>query len=579
MRKFSDDQLDHAEAFSLNAGAPLTAQFVIEDHALRHSWHHLAKIQVLWGIQEFYRVFSSVNGGRAIEPICLKACVGDNMSLDDLRHRKAPLELSPEEFRTLGHRLIDRIATHFERIRERRVTPGETVEAVRQAIGASRSLPVSGSQSPDLLAEVTDILLDHSLFNAHPRFWGYITSGPAPIGVLADFVASAVNPNVGAWKLAPAATEIEAQTVRWIAELIGYRADCGGLLVSGGNMANFVCFLTARRAQVQWNIREAGLANNASRQLRIYASTATHTWIQKAADVFGHGTEAIRWIETDRERMDPDALRRHVIRDCELGEQPFLVVGTAGTVSTGAVDPLAELGALCREYGLWFHVDGAYGAFAAKAPGGPPDLASLTDADSVSVDPHKWLYTPLEAGCALVRKPELLLDAFSYHPSYYHFEEEATNYFDLGLQNSRGFRALKVWMALQQAGQDGYLKMIGDDIRLARHLHSLASLHPELEALSCGLSVTTFRYVPTEHRGRAGSAETEEYLNRLNRDILSRIESGGEAFLSNAIIDGKFALRACIVNFRTTLEDIEAVPELVARVGRQAHAAASGNRS
>jgi aromatic-L-amino-acid/L-tryptophan decarboxylase len=498
------------------------------------------------------------------------------VSLDDLRHRKTPLELSPEEFRTLGHRLIDRIASHFERIRERPVTPGESVSEVREAIGAARGLPITGTQSPALLAEVTDMLFDHSLFNAHPRFWGYITSGPAPISVLADLVASAVNPNVGAWKLAPSATEIEAQTVRWIAELIGYRADCGGLMVSGGNMANFVCFLAARREQVQWNIREAGLSGGDSRRLRIYASTATHTWIQKAADVFGHGTEAIRWIETDREqRMDPDVLRRQVARDREQGDQPFLVVGTAGTVGTGAVDPLAELGALCSDYGLWFHVDGAYGAFAANAPGVPADLAALKIADSVSVDPHKWLYAPLEAGCALVRKPELLLNAFSYHPSYYHFEEEATNYLDLGLQNSRGFRALKVWMALQQAGRDGYLKMIGDDIRLAKHLYRLASAHPELEALSCGLSIATFRYVPTEHRRLVGSAETEEYLNRLNRDILSRVENGGEAFLSNAIVDGKFALRACIVNFRTSLEDIELVPELVARVGRQTHAASS----
>src|SRR5262252_572153 len=494
------------------------------------------------------------------------------MSLDDLKYRKTPLEFSSEEFRTLGYRLIDRIASHFETIRERSVTTDESAAALRRAIGADQGLPVTGAECRAMLEEVTDTLFQHSLFNAHPRFWGYITSGPAPIGVLADLVASAVNPNVGAWKLAPSATEIEAQTVRWIAELIGYPVDCGGLMVSGGNMANFVCFLAARRAKVEWNIRESGLAGDGSRRLRIYAATSTHTWIQKAADLFGHGTDAIRWIEMDQEqRMNPEALRRQVARDLEQGEQPFLVVATAGSVGTGAVDPLMEIGSLCRDYGLWFHVDGAYGAFAANAPGVPADLAALKDADSVSVDPHKWLYAPLEAGCALVRKPEQLLSAFSYHPSYYHFEEEATNYFDLGMQNSRGFRALKVWVSLRQAGRDGYLTMIGDDIRLAKHLHSLASAHPELEALSCGLSIATFRYVPPELRRLIGSAETEEYLNSLNQDILSRIELGGEAFLSNAVVDGKFALRACIVNFRTSLEDIEALPELVARIGRQAH--------
>ena len=494
------------------------------------------------------------------------------MSLDDLKHRKTPLEFTSEEFRTLGYRLIDRIASHFETIRERSVTTDESPAALRRAIGADQSLPVTGAESRAMLEEVTDTLFQHSLLNAHPRFWGYITSGPAPIGVLGDLLASAVNPNVGAWKLAPAATEIEAQTVRWIAELIGYPTDCGGLMVSGGNMANFVCFLAARRAKVEWNIRESGLAGDGSRRLRIYAATGTHTWIQKAADLFGHGTDAIRWIETDKEqRMNSEAMRRQVARDREQGEQPFLVVATAGSVGTGAVDPLMEIGSLCRDYGLWFHVDGAYGAFAANVPGVPADLAALKDADSVAVDPHKWLYAPLEAGCALVRKPEQLRNAFSYHPSYYHFEEEATNYFDLGMQNSRGFRALKVWMALRQAGRDGYLKMIGDDIRLAKHLHSLASAHPELEALSSGLSITTFRYVPPELRRLVGSAGTEEYLNSLNQDILSRIERGGEVFLSNAVVDGKFALRACIVNFRTSIEDVEALPALIARIGRQAH--------
>ena len=328
------------------------------------------------------------------------------MSLDDLRQRKTPLELSSEEFRTLGYRLVDRIASHFEGIRERSVTPGEPPAAVRRAIGAEQSLPVTGSQSQAMLEEVTDTLFQHSLFNAHPRFWGYITSGPSPIGVLAELVASAVNPNVGAWKLAPAATEIEAQTVRWIAELIGYPLDCGGLMVSGGNMANFLCFLAARHAKVQWNVRESGLAGNGSTRLRIYASTSTHTWIQKAADLFGHGTDAIRWIETDQEqRMNPETLRRQVARDLEQGAQPFLVVGTAGSVGTGAVDPLKEIGSVCRDYGLWFHVDGAYGAFAANVPEAPADLAALKDADSVAVDPHKWLYVPLEAGCALVGCP------------------------------------------------------------------------------------------------------------------------------------------------------------------------------
>jgi glutamate/tyrosine decarboxylase-like PLP-dependent enzyme len=238
------------------------------------------------------------------------------MRPDDLTKRNTPLEMDSEEFRALGYRLVDSIACHFETIATRPVTPGESVSAVRRAVGTETTLPPAGMDPDTLLREMTDTVLQHSLFNAHPRFWGYITAGPAPIGVLADLLASAVNANVGAWKLAPAATEIEAQTVRWVAELIGYPAECGGLMVSGGNMANFICFLAARRAMADWDVRACGLHGNGSQRLRIYASTATHTWIQKAADLFGHGTDAIRWVATDREqRMDVDVLRRQIIID------------------------------------------------------------------------------------------------------------------------------------------------------------------------------------------------------------------------------------------------------------------------
>ena len=196
--------------------------------------------------------------------------------------------------------------------------------------------------------------------------------------------------------------------------------------------------------------------------------------------------------------MEMSALREQMLRDIEAGDKPALVVGNAGSVSTGAVDPLPELAALCREFGIWFHVDGAYGGLAAVLPDAPSALAGLREADSVAVDPHKWLYAPLEAGCALVRDAEKLRAAFAYHPVYYHFGVEATNYFDLGPQNSRGFRALKVWLALQQVGRDGYEQMISDDIRLARLLFELISQNDELEALTHSLSITTFRFVPAD---------------------------------------------------------------------------------
>jgi glutamate/tyrosine decarboxylase-like PLP-dependent enzyme len=481
--------------------------------------------------------------------------------------------MQPGEFREIGHRLVDQIADRLSKLPDRPLTPDESPEDVRRALGAEQTLPPVGTDAGRLVSEATELLFDHSLFNGHPRFFGYITSSPAPIGMFGDFLAAALNQNVGSWRLAPLATEIEGQAVRWIAELIGFPTSCGGLLVSGGNMANFVCFLAARAAKAPWDVRKEGLSRE-GRPLLVYASTETHTWIQKAADLFGLGTDSIRWIGTDDEqRMDSSALRRQIEQDLRLGHQPFLVVGTAGSVSTGVIDSLPDIAAICRDHELWFHVDGAYGALAAQAPGSPASLRALSDADSVAVDPHKWLYAPLEAGCVLVRDAEKLRNAFSYRPAYYHFDDQVVNYFDYGPQNSRGFRALKVWLALRQVGRAGYLKMIGDDILLARHLHQLLAHHPEFEATTQSLSITTFRYVPPDLRSQLGSVEVENYLNELNQNLLTTVEKSGEAFLSNALVGGKFVLRACIVNFHTSLGDIEALPLLLSQLGKEADTA------
>jgi glutamate/tyrosine decarboxylase-like PLP-dependent enzyme len=486
-----------------------------------------------------------------------------------------PLRLTPEEFRRAGHALVDAVAEFLASLPGRPLTPpGESPADVRAVLDADAALPDEGVDAAELLRSTAALLFDHSLFNGHPRFFGYITSSPAPIGMLGDFLAAAVNANVGSWRLAPMATEIEAQTVRWIAQLIGYPAGGGGLLVSGGNMANTIGLLAARAAAADWDVRAAGVGAPAARPLRVYASAETHTWIQKATDMAGIGTESIRWIPADHDlRMDTSALRAAMERDRSAGDRPMMVVGTGGSVSTGAVDPLGEIAEICREAGVWFHVDGAYGALAAAVPGVPPDLAALELADSVAVDPHKWLYAPLEAGCVLVRDPERLRNAFSYHPPYYHFGQAATNYVDYGPQNSRGFRALKVWLALRQVGRNGYIQMIADDIRLSERLRALLDEYPELEPLTQELSITTFRYVPQDLGERAGSDETEAYLNTLNQELLERIQSSGEAFVSNAVIGGRYALRACIVNFNTTLRDIEALPEIVLRLGRETDAA------
>lgn len=490
--------------------------------------------------------------------------------------RNAPLEMGADQFRELGHRLVDQIADFMGSMPQGKVTSGESPREIRQALGSKAGLPEKGSDPAALLDEAGKLLFEHSLHIGHPRFLGFITASPAPIGVLGDLLASAVNPNVGGWVLSPMASEIEAQTIRWIAELLNYPTDCGGLLVSGGNMANFVGFLAARRAKATGNVRAVGMSDQ---KLKVYTSAETHTWVQKAADLFGLGTNAIRWISTDdRQRMDIEALKKAIAEDKANGDLPFLVVGTGGSVSTGAVDPLFDIAAICKEEDLWFHVDGAYGGFASAVPeelGCPPDLKGLSLADSVAIDPHKWLYAPLEAGCALVRRKVDLHDTFDYHPVYYFMEEyedePEINYHEFGMQNSRGFRALKVWLALRQVGREGYVNMLAEDIALSRTMFEAVAQEPNLERYTCDLSITTFRYVPADLRD--GSAEHEEYLNKLNSELVIKIQASGELFITNAVINGKFLLRACIVNFRTSEADVRALPGIVVKMGQTVDAA------
>ena len=480
--------------------------------------------------------------------------------------RRSPIDLPPDQFRALGHRLVDELADFLASLPARPVAAGETPPAARAVLGA-RPLPEEGDDPAALLERAIELMSQHSVFNSHPRFMAYITSSAAPLGTLADLLAAVMNPNCGSWALSPMATLIEQQTVSWVAELVGAPATCGGLLVSGGNMANMLGFWAARAAKAPWDIRKAGIGGGGRQPMVAYCSAETHTWIQKAADLSGLGTDAVRWVPVDAQRrMDASALARQIDADRSAGLLPFLVVGTAGTVGTGAVDPLPGIAALCREHGLWFHVDGAYGAPAVLVEGAPADLGAIAHADSIAVDPHKWLYAPLEAGCALVRDPAHLRGAFSYTPAYYHFDSGDSapppNYYEHGPQNSRGFRALKVWMTLQQVGRRGYQAMIAEDMRLSRLLFDLCAAHPELEAVTQGLSITTFRYVP------AGIDAGTETLNQLNQQILDRLLRSGRAFISNAVVDGRFLLRSCIVNFRTSEEDLQALVDAVVEIGR-----------
>lgn len=480
----------------------------------------------------------------------------------DKAPRHAPLQVSKEEFQKAGYFLIDQLAAFYSGMADRPVTCGETPSQIREVLGTA-TLPTEGQPVQQIVERTINLLTNHSLFNGHPKFFGYITSSPAPVGALADLLAAAVNANVGANILSPMATAIEKQTIKWLAEFIGVPASYGGLLVSGGNMANLTAFLAARTAKAPKNLKEEGLLHVAN-EMVFYCSKATHTWIEKAAVLFGHGTKSIRWIAVDAaNKMDLSALEETIEKDRKEGKQPFLVIANAGDVSTGVVDDLSAVAAICKKHDLWFHIDGAYGAPAAAVPKYTSMFDGMAEADSIALDPHKWLYAPLEAGCTLVKNPQHLLDTYSSHPVYYNFDSQADepslNYYEYGFQNSRGFRALKVWMALQQVGKAGYVEMINDDIELSKLLFAEANHHPELEAVSQNLSITTFRYVPIN----VDRINSNDDINSLNEQLLNRLQKGGKLFLSNAVIEGKYCLRACIVNFRTSEKDIKEMVHLI----------------
>lgn len=486
--------------------------------------------------------------------------------------RVEPLEIDPKIFRKMGYQLIDEIASHLETIREVRVTAAESPEHIKNILG-DHPLPEHGQPAIQILEKASELMFSHSLFNGHPRFLGYITSSPAPIGALADLLAAAVNPNVGANILSPLATEVEKQTIRWLAEFIGLPANYGGILVSGGNMANFTAFLAARKAISSDNFQKEGLSGEPGR-MTVYCSKATHTWIEKAATLFGHGSESIRWVPADHKNMmNIKALGDMIHHDLEEGFKPFMVVGNAGDVSTGAIDHFPGISGICKAHGLWFHIDGAYGIPAAVLPDLKQVFEGIEQADSIALDPHKWLYSPLEVGCTLIRDPGLLTDTFSSHPEYYNFgkdrEDQSVNYYEYGLQNSRGFRALKVWLGLQQVGKGGYVRMIAEDIRLSKLLYELAGNHPQLEAVTQSLSITTFRFIPLENS--SGTGLDHEYLNQLNEELVNSLQAGGELFVSNAVVRGKYCLRACIVNFRTSEQDILEIVDIVVREGAKVH--------
>lgn len=439
---------------------------------------------------------------------------------------------------------------------------------VRDAIVVG--IPDEPLDDHELEKHLRSLVLEHSMYPGHPGFLAYISGAGTVPGAVADLLAAGLNQNSGGWRLAPAATEIEQHLVAWFADKFGIHGG-GGFITSGGAAANMVGVQLARLAKAGWDVRESGLAGGP--RLKIYSSTETHVTVDRAAEIAGLGRAGVTHIPVDTEmRMDLDELRAAIESDVADGHRPISVVGTAGTTGTGSIDPLEAIADICSENDLWFHVDAAYGGAAALTDSMRPLFAGLERADSVGFDPHKWLYTPLTGACLIVRDPAILQDAFGLEASYVVEETETTGWgADLAFQTpnfSRQFSALKIWVSLLAHGWNAYQRRISHDVDLTRYLQALVEAEPELELVSPQrLSIVTFRYVPHDLRSRLGEATTESYLNELNEQIMFEIEFGGRVYPSNALVDGRFAIRSCIVNFRTEAEEMEALVAETLRVG------------
>ena len=479
--------------------------------------------------------------------------------------KQSSLDVSDEALNEISTEATKLVFDYLQTVAERPVRAenyaGKTTESIDVELSAE------GVPLDQLIVECRRVM-DLSRHNGHPRFFGYVASPSTPIGAYADLIASALNANITCWRSGPAGTEIERMVVRWLGSLIGYDSGAKGLLTSGGSMANMIALLIASRRKSGAAIGQKGLWNSGL-PMTVYASQEVHMSIAKAADILGFGRDQVRVIACDeRQRMRVDLLQQRIGADLRERLRPFCVVASAGTVNTGAIDRLAEIADVAREFDLWFHVDGAYGAPGVLDERKKHLFAGLERADSVSLDPHKWLYVPVDAGCLLFRDDATAKAAFNtedadYIKTHGYTNEEAFAFWDYGVELSRRFRALKVWLTLQYYGRRRIAEAIGGDISLAAYLGETVNAAADFELLApVELSICCFRYVPSR-----GMSDAE--LDRLNEGIMERVQKGGRAYLSNATVNGHFALRACITNFRTTKTDIEETVRIVREAGEE----------
>jgi len=457
--------------------------------------------------------------------------------------------LSGAAIREMGLAALDLVVDYYESMSTAPVLHPVTSAELQAKLG--EPLPQEGAPFPELLATLRDVVSKYSRRNGHPRFFGYVASPGAPVAAMGSLMAAAFNINVTGWRSGAAAAEVELLCLQWLKEMLGYPAESGGLLVSGGSMANFAGIAAARSAKAPGNVARDGMGGV---RMCMYTSPEAHFSNRKAAAMLGIGSANVREVPTDPQlRMDPEALRRMVLEDRAAGYLPFCVVASAGTAGTGAVDPIGAIAEVARENNLWLHVDAAYGGFAALAPSARGLFDRIADADSVALDPHKWLYLPVGTGCVLYRDPATARAAFSETAEYIRVvglqNAEAFAFWDYGPELSRPFRALDLWLLLKSVGVRALGEAIEENIACARYFAQLVRASGDCEMLApVDLSIFCFRYRPPGYTGD---------LNALNERLLLRLQQSGSSYLSNASVRSAFALRGCVLNYRTTRRDME----------------------